>query len=92
MDPAMREALGAAIQLNFNLAQALCIITICKAWFKPETSNDFLIVVDVLMSKVYAPIRLITSRLSPHKDFAPYVFLAILIPAQLIASFKINHL
>lgn len=84
------EGLSAALQFNCNLLQALCLITIVRPWFSSGATNNFIIVIEFFMDKLYTPLRFLTRLFPTEKDLAPYLFLAMLIPIQFTIMAKLR--
>lgn len=84
MDSAIRDAIAAMIELNANLLIIFAIVTFVKKDLNSEKSNDFLIVLNYIMNKLYQPIYAIAGTSATLQSRAPLIFLAILIPIEII--------
>lgn len=84
MSPELMMGLKAALEFNCNLLQAFCVITIVRPWFIHEPKNNFLIVIEYVMGWFYLPFQRVLTCLRLKEHLAPFLFLGVLIPVQIL--------
>lgn len=85
IDPSFQEALAAVVEFNANLLIIFAIVTVIKKDLSSERSNDFLAVLGYMMNRIYRPLVWLMARVKLNKpDAVPLVFLAVIVPAQIL--------